>query len=43
VNLQYLEEIKNNGTSEVEVVLKTGRQFRVSKSYKDVLFERVGI
>lgn len=43
VNLQYLEEIKNNGTSEVEVVLKTGRQFRVSKSYKDVLFERLGI
>lgn len=43
VNLQYLDEIKHNGTNEVEVVLKTGRSFRVSKSYKDVLFERLGI
>jgi two-component system LytT family response regulator len=43
VNLQYLDEIRNNSTSEVEVVLKTGRSFRVSKSYKDILFERLGI
>ncbi|PHN05316.1 LytR/AlgR family response regulator transcription factor [Flavilitoribacter nigricans] len=43
VNLQYLEEIQNKSASEVEVVLKTGRTFRVSKSYKDVLFERLGI
>lgn len=43
VNLHYLEEIKNNGTNDVEVVLKSGRSFRVSKSYKDLLFERLGI
>lgn len=43
VNLQYLEELKNNGASEVEVVMKNSRAFRVSKSYKEVLFERLGI
>jgi two-component system LytT family response regulator len=43
VNLHYLEEIQNNGMSEVEVVLKTGRSFRVSKSYREELFARLGI
>lgn len=43
INLHFLEEIQHNGTSEVEVVLKTGKTFRVSKSYRDELFERLGI
>jgi two-component system LytT family response regulator len=43
VNLHFLEEIQHNGSSEVEVVLKNGRSFRVSKSYRDELFGRLGI
>lgn len=43
INLHYLEEIQHSGTSEVEVVLKSGRNFRVSKSYRDELFARLGI
>ncbi|MCB0629224.1 MAG: LytTR family DNA-binding domain-containing protein [Saprospiraceae bacterium] len=43
VNLHYMEEIQHNGSSEVEVVLKNGRSFRVSKSYREELFERLGI
>lgn len=43
VNLQYLSEIQHSGLNDVAVILKTGGSFRVSKTYREGLFERLGI
>lgn len=43
VNLQFLSEIQHSGLNDVAVLLKTGRSFRVSKTYREGLFDRLGI
>jgi len=43
INTQYLRAIDSIGYGDVEVQMKDEKSFRVSKSYKDALFGRLGI
>lgn len=43
INTEYLSEINSIGFGEIEAIMKDRKVFRVSKSYKDQLFERLGI
>lgn len=41
INMQYLAEIQHVGSGDVEVKMKDGKRFRVSKSYRDELFNQL--
>lgn len=43
INTLFLEEINSLGLGDVEVLMKNGQAFKVSKRYKEDLFERLGI
>lgn len=43
INTEYLSEINSIGFGDIEAIMKDGKVFRVSKSYKDGLFERLGL
>lgn len=43
INTLFLEEINSLGLGDVEVVMKNKRVFKVSKSYKEGLFDKLGI
>lgn len=41
INMQYLAEIQHVGSGDVEVRMKDGKRFRVSKSYREELFNQL--
>lgn len=41
INMQYLAEIQHVGSGDVEVRMKDGKRFRVSKSYREELFSQL--
>lgn len=43
INMGFLSEINSIGFGDVEAIMKDGKIFRVSKSYKEDLFNRLGI
>ena len=43
INTAYLREIEQIGFGDVEAHMKDGKVFRVSKTYKEQLFERLGV
>lgn len=43
INTLFLEEINSLGLGDVEVVMKNKQVFKVSKSYKEGLFDKLGI
>lgn len=43
INLQYLDEILYGNGGEIDVRMKNGEQFRLSKSYRDDFFRQLGI
>lgn len=43
IHTGFLEEINNIGLGDVEVCMKDGRAFRVSKSYKEELYRKLGL
>ena len=43
INSKYLNEINSRGYGDVEVIMRDGRVFRVSKSYKEAFFKRMGL
>lgn len=43
IHTGFLEEINNIGLGDVEVCMKDGRTFRVSKSYKEELYRKLGL
>ncbi|GJM35322.1 MAG: DNA-binding response regulator [Saprospiraceae bacterium] len=43
INIDYLAEIIHLGLGEVEVLMKDNKRFRVSRSYKEDFFEKLGV
>lgn len=43
INLQYLDEVLYGNAGEIDVRMKNGEQFRLSKSYRDDFFRQLGI
>ncbi len=43
INTDYLSEVIHLGLGEVEVLMKDDKRFRVSRSYKEDFFEKMGI
>ncbi len=43
INIDYLSEIIHLGLGEVEVLMKDDKRYRVSRSYKEGFFEKMGI
>lgn len=43
INMDYLAEINSIGFGDIEAIMKDGKVFRVSKSYKEQLFSRLRI
>lgn len=43
ISLKYLVEIRRQGTSDYTAHMKDGAEFKISKSYKPVVFDKVGI
>ena len=43
INTSFLRQIEQIGFGDVEAQMKDGKVFRVSKTYKEQLFERLGV
>ena len=43
INLRYLSEIRRSGASEFNIKMIDGSEFKISKSYKAEVFDKVGI
>lgn len=43
INLQYLDEVIYGSAGEIDIQMKNGEQLRLSKSYRDDFFQKLGI
>lgn len=43
INIHYLGEVLYGHAGEIEILMKNGEQFRLSKTYRDDFFSRLGI
>ena len=43
ISVRFLQEIRRNGSSDFNVRMQDGSEFKISKSYKSELFDRIGI
>jgi len=43
INLEYMQELVHSNYNEIDVKMKDGKLFRVSKSYKKELFSKLGL